>query len=152
MHQHETYRSAQHFNQSFRPVTFPACKGNFKCRPLDRLISRASGLLQPIEIWLYSACKCSLIIWRLEEQNRARMGLVLLGASALAVYVGCRLSPTVNYFTKFFFFCFCSLLAATIFIPLMFFKPRDWRNGLWVYTEFSLFVCLLKQHWWIIWI
>jgi hypothetical protein len=58
------------------------------------------------------------------------MSLVTLGASVIGVYIGCRLSAVVNYYVKFLLFTLVSVTAATAFIPLMFFKPFDYRNGL----------------------
>ncbi|XP_059483972.1 1-acyl-sn-glycerol-3-phosphate acyltransferase alpha-like [Neocloeon triangulifer] len=58
------------------------------------------------------------------------MGLLLFGALAVGLFVACRLSAKINYVTRFTYFVIFSCLAGTIFIPLMFFKPRDSRNGL----------------------
>ncbi|XP_065346649.1 1-acyl-sn-glycerol-3-phosphate acyltransferase alpha-like [Cloeon dipterum] len=57
------------------------------------------------------------------------MGCLLLALLAVGLFAACKLSAKVNYYTRFIIFIISSAISGTVFIPLMFFKPRDSRNG-----------------------
>lgn len=58
-------------------------------------------------------------------------GGVAAWALSLAVLVVLwHVSRACRYYLKFTLFLLLSLFFGTVFIPLMFFKPRDWRNAL----------------------